>query len=192
MANSIALRIVGMTCESCAEHVEQALENVPGVRSTAVSYPKGWAAIKADAGVKVETLAAVASVVAVLCAVIIAEGLKARGQNEHHSIATSEKAKIYERLLFLCCEQLKRHGNRDEPAADAELVKLEQLLALHGSVKIITAYDKLRRLAKRAGEPGDTAPALLSKLLMEMRGDLGRTEFIRKENDLLDLLLGRG
>ncbi len=58
MANSIALRIVGMTCESCAEHVEQALENVPGVRSTAVSYPKGWAAIKADAGVKVETLAA--------------------------------------------------------------------------------------------------------------------------------------
>ena len=141
---------------------------------------------------QVETLAAIASVVAVLCAVIIAEGLKARGQNEHHSIATSEKAKIYERLLFLCCEQLKRHGNRDEPAADAELVKLEQLLALHGSVKIITAYDKLRRLAKRAGKPGDTAPALLSKLLMEMRGDLGRTEFIRKENDLLDLLLGRG
>jgi mercuric reductase len=32
-----------MTCESCAAHVRQALEKVPGVRSAQVSYPKGTA-----------------------------------------------------------------------------------------------------------------------------------------------------
>ncbi|MGD9834842.1 MAG: mercury(II) reductase [Piscinibacter sp.] len=37
------LAISGMTCESCATHVRQALEKVPGVRSAQVSYPKGTA-----------------------------------------------------------------------------------------------------------------------------------------------------
>jgi mercuric reductase len=35
------LQITGMTCDSCATHVKQALEKVPGVRSANVSYPKG-------------------------------------------------------------------------------------------------------------------------------------------------------
>jgi mercuric reductase len=37
------LVISGMTCESCAAHVRQALEKVPGVHSARVSYPKGTA-----------------------------------------------------------------------------------------------------------------------------------------------------
>ncbi|RTL46679.1 MAG: mercuric reductase, partial [Burkholderiales bacterium] len=37
------LVISGMTCDSCATHVRQALEQVPGVRSAQVSYPKGTA-----------------------------------------------------------------------------------------------------------------------------------------------------
>jgi mercuric reductase len=37
------LVISGMTCDSCAAHVRQALEKVPGVRSAQVSYPKGTA-----------------------------------------------------------------------------------------------------------------------------------------------------
>ncbi len=39
----MTLKIDGMTCASCAEHVSQALEKVPGVRSAAVSYPKALA-----------------------------------------------------------------------------------------------------------------------------------------------------
>ena len=39
MAEAIALHIDGMTCASCAEHVREALEKVPGVRSASVSYP---------------------------------------------------------------------------------------------------------------------------------------------------------
>ncbi|MDZ7855782.1 mercury(II) reductase [Sphaerotilus sp.] len=37
------LVIGGMTCDSCATHVRQALEKVPGVYSARVSYPKGTA-----------------------------------------------------------------------------------------------------------------------------------------------------
>lgn len=140
---------------------------------------------------QVATLAAIASVVALLCAVIIAEGLKARGQKDYLSLATVEKMKTYEQLLSLWSEEFKRDVSGDAREAEVELVKLEQLLVLHGSAKVITAYDKLRRLVKQDGKPGDTALALLSKLLMEMRRDMGRTEFIRKENDLLELLLRR-
>ncbi|MBN9459706.1 MAG: mercury(II) reductase [Burkholderiales bacterium] len=39
------LKITGMTCESCAAHVREALERVPGVRSAEVSYAKGNATL---------------------------------------------------------------------------------------------------------------------------------------------------
>ena len=57
MTAAIALRIDGMTCDSCATHVREALERVPGVRSAAVSYPKARAEVAADAGVSFEALA---------------------------------------------------------------------------------------------------------------------------------------
>ncbi|MEO7852627.1 MAG: mercury(II) reductase [Rubrivivax sp.] len=37
------LQITGMTCDSCATHIKQALEKVPGVRSARVSYSAGTA-----------------------------------------------------------------------------------------------------------------------------------------------------
>ncbi|MBW4986216.1 cation transporter, partial [Mameliella sp. CS4] len=49
MSEAVALRIEGMTCTSCADHVKQALEKVPGVQTASVSYPKGWAEVQADA-----------------------------------------------------------------------------------------------------------------------------------------------
>jgi mercuric reductase len=52
------LDIEGMTCASCAEHVKAALENLPGVRSANVSYPKGRAEIETDPDVGLEPLAA--------------------------------------------------------------------------------------------------------------------------------------
>lgn len=54
----MTLKIEGMTCASCAEHVRQALEKVPGVRSAAVSYSKAMADVTVDGGVRHDTLAA--------------------------------------------------------------------------------------------------------------------------------------
>ncbi len=58
MTEAIALDIDGMTCASCAERVKKALEQVPGVRSAAVSYPKRRAEITTDARANAETLTA--------------------------------------------------------------------------------------------------------------------------------------
>ncbi len=52
------LKITGMTCESCATHVKQALEKVPGVRSASVSYPQGTAQLAADPGTSPDSLIA--------------------------------------------------------------------------------------------------------------------------------------
>ncbi len=43
----IELRISGMTCASCATHVQQALEQVPGVQSAQVIYAQGTARVVA-------------------------------------------------------------------------------------------------------------------------------------------------
>ena len=52
------LDITGMTCDSCAAHVKQALHQVPGVRSAAVSYAQGRARVALDAGISLDALIA--------------------------------------------------------------------------------------------------------------------------------------
>ncbi|MGQ0548028.1 MAG: mercury(II) reductase [Betaproteobacteria bacterium] len=47
MADTLALQIKGMTCDSCARHVEDAIAKVPGVRNVEVSYSEGKARITA-------------------------------------------------------------------------------------------------------------------------------------------------
>jgi hypothetical protein len=145
----------------------------------------------AGLGADVGTIAAIASVVAILCAAILAEGLKARGRTDQPAVTVAEKAAVYERLLSLCCGRLARQGSSDGPAPDAELAKLERLLALHGSTKVISAYVRLRLLAKEEGRAVDAGEALLKTLAMEMRSDLGRGDSLRKPDELLELLLDR-
>ncbi|MFM0388360.1 mercury(II) reductase [Paraburkholderia dipogonis] len=53
----MTLKIDGMTCVSCAEHVRQALESVPGVRSAEVSWSQALADVTVDKGVSHDTLA---------------------------------------------------------------------------------------------------------------------------------------
>jgi mercuric reductase len=50
------LKIAGMTCDSCAAHVKEALEKVPGVRSAVVSYPQGTAQLAFEPGTQLDTL----------------------------------------------------------------------------------------------------------------------------------------
>ena len=61
MTEAITLYIDGMTCSSCAEHVRQVLEKVPGVRSASVSYPQQRAEIQAETSTKVTPLVAAVS-----------------------------------------------------------------------------------------------------------------------------------
>ena len=139
----------------------------------------------------VATLTAIASVVALLCAAIIANGLRGRGQKHQETSIRADKAALYEQLLTLWGERLKRQERKDNPVAEDELLKLERLLALRGSPKVIMAYVELQRLARRKGLSGDGVPELLNKLVMEMRKDLGRGVLNLSDSDVLDLLLAR-
>ncbi|MBF9223417.1 mercuric transport protein MerTP [Hymenobacter ruricola] len=42
-------RIAGMTCEACAQHVEHAVQQLPGVQAVTVSYAQGTAQVRFDA-----------------------------------------------------------------------------------------------------------------------------------------------
>ncbi len=52
------LKITGMTCDSFAAHVKEALEKVPGVQSAIVSYAKGAAQLALDPGTAPDALTA--------------------------------------------------------------------------------------------------------------------------------------
>ena len=47
----IEIKVDGMTCTSCATHVKDALEKLPGVNHASISYPEGKAKVTADVGV---------------------------------------------------------------------------------------------------------------------------------------------
>ena len=52
------LKITGMTCGSCAVHVKDALEKVPGVQTAVVSYPTGTAQLATEPGISSDALTA--------------------------------------------------------------------------------------------------------------------------------------
>ncbi len=54
----IEMKVDGMTCDTCATHVKEALQKVPGVRSAEVSYPKGTAQLATEPGTSPEALTA--------------------------------------------------------------------------------------------------------------------------------------
>lgn len=56
--SSHILKITGMTCDSCATHVKDALEAVPGVQSALVSYSKGTAQLAIEPGTSPDALTA--------------------------------------------------------------------------------------------------------------------------------------
>ena len=56
--NSQVLSITGMTCASCAAHVEKALASVPGVSTASVSYGDGKAHVQSAAPIDVAALGA--------------------------------------------------------------------------------------------------------------------------------------
>ena len=56
------LNIAGMTCECCAVHVEEALKQVPGVRSAEVSYAQGSAMLTTVAETSTNALLAAVAV----------------------------------------------------------------------------------------------------------------------------------
>ncbi len=132
------------------------------------------------------TVTAIASVVALLCATIIAGGLNSRDHREH----ATEKAQLYRQLLSVAC--LGNPSEREDSSeAEFEHLKLKQLLAVWGSPGVITAYAELERRMRKEESHGNGIQLLLKQLVIEMRKDLGQTKLNLKQDDLLYLLIGK-
>ena len=56
MSETLTLRVEGMTCDSCARDVEDALTKVPGVRAVRVSYPEAKARISGQSRIDPQAL----------------------------------------------------------------------------------------------------------------------------------------
>jgi hypothetical protein len=138
---------------------------------------------------ELKPLVTIGSIVALLCAAVVANGLQANAQREFRTRVVDEKLSLYRCLLAFCCEGLRSGGTVELHAADAERVEMETSLALAGSNKVVSAYVEFRRRLTGAQKSADTT-ALLAALVTEMRADLGRADLIRKQGDLLELLLG--
>ena len=136
---------------------------------------------------QLKTMAIIATIVAFFCAAIVASGLKA---GSPISISAARE-NLYQQLLVHWSERLKDEASGDGRLDDGTLITLEQGLALHGNPKVIVAHINLCKSTEQERKLGDKSRELLKKLLLEMRADIGRTEFNLNKNVLLDLLLGR-
>ncbi|RBA23584.1 mercury(II) reductase [Herminiimonas fonticola] len=73
------LKITGMTCDSCATHVKDVLEKVPGVQSAVVSYAKGSAHLAIEPGTRLEALTAAVAGLGYRATLIDAPPVSTRG-----------------------------------------------------------------------------------------------------------------
>lgn len=137
---------------------------------------------------QVATITAIASVVALLCATIIAGGFKWTGRKEAEAQVRAEKANLYEGIVLIWGEKLSNRMKAMDQASEDELQKLERLLTLRGSSKVIKTYIELQVLEKNAGLQSPEIPSQIANLLLEMRKDLGQSVLDLNESDLVNVL----
>ncbi|HBY95366.1 MAG TPA: hypothetical protein DEP84_15675, partial [Chloroflexi bacterium] len=75
LMGEVELMITGMTCSSCAQHVQSALEEVPGVRRARVpGWQSGRAFVTADEGLTTDELVAAVHAAGYRAAPVAGEG----------------------------------------------------------------------------------------------------------------------
>jgi hypothetical protein len=137
---------------------------------------------------QVATMTAIASVVALLCASIIAGGFNWTGRKEAEVQVRADKSNLYERVSLIWGEKLSHRTKAMDQATEDELLKLERLLTLRGTPRVIKAYVALQALEKKAGLQSPEIPSQVAKVLLEMRKDLGQDVLSLNESDLVNVL----
>ncbi len=133
-------------------------------------------------------ITAIISVVALLCASIVAGGLKWTGRREAECRMRAEKADLYEKILLLWGEILSNRMKVLEPSVLDDLQKLERVLTLRGSAKVLKHYGEFQVCVKTNGLHASELPPLIAKLTLEMQKDLGESTLNVDEHDLLTVL----
>lgn len=137
---------------------------------------------------QVATITVVFSIVALLCASIVAGGLKWRGRKEKEIPLRAEKADVYEKILLCWGEVLSVRPNSVEPSLLNDLHKLERVLTLRGSARVLKRYGDIQTFVGRPNPQEPGMSSLIAKLALEMRRDLGQSTISVGEQELLTVL----
>ena len=136
---------------------------------------------------QIATITAIASMVALLCATIIAGGFKWAGRKEAEVQVRADKSNLYEGISLMWGERLSVGTEGIDQATEGELKKMERLLALRGSTKVVKAYGALQALERTAGLHSLEIPSQFANVLLEMRKDLGQDVQNLTESDLVNM-----
>lgn len=139
---------------------------------------------------QVAIITAIASMVAMLCATIVASGFKWMARKKSEVAVRAERANLYENILLIWGEKLSSDTKTLESYQDETLRKLEQRLTLRGSAAVLKAYLSLQRQVNRVGLHSPELTSFISQLILDMRRDLGASVVNVNERDLTAMLQG--
>src|SRR6266508_2256688 len=128
----------------------------------------------------------IAAVVALLAAIIIANGMRSMGHSKKSSQLYAEKAVVYQNLINVW-GGIHWHGlSADDPVVVAlleDLRPLDRLLILYGGPEVLKAHAALRKSVREAGLQSKDICSQWGTLVLEMRKDLGSgTRGLRTED----------
>jgi hypothetical protein len=141
---------------------------------------------------QVAAVTAIASGVALLGAVIIANGIRQVSmQNETHQPQV-ERVTTYQHFIDLW-QKLLRHGREAEGQGPCtlseELLALDRRLILYGSPEVVKAHTILRALERERGAHNPQVRLQAGKVVLEIRKDLGTETHGCTAEQLQQLLL---
>jgi hypothetical protein len=139
---------------------------------------------------QVATITVIISLVALLCAAIIAGGFKWMGRWKKQVQTRAQKAPLYEQLVLLWGKKLTLGLKAAESSIEEDLHKLEWRLTLHGSVNVLKAYQTLQHHASTLGLRSPEVASSVAKLLLTMRRELGVSSLSLTEQDLTTVMQG--
>lgn len=125
---------------------------------------------------QVARITAIASVVALLVALIIAHAIRRSAGPRIANQVMEGKAATYRRLIDLwlgLIQDGRGAEGRSRSRSPEELRDLERSLALYGSAKVLKAHVVLRALEREGRMQSTEVKSELVKALLEIRADLG-------------------
>jgi ABC-type multidrug transport system fused ATPase/permease subunit len=128
-----------------------------------------------------------ASLVALLIAMIIARSLRKTNKQNKANLLHAEKAATYQ--LFAEVWSSRLQATADQTTTPEEVAVLDWVLGLYGGPNVIKAYAAFRKSEQVDGTQSPSTQALIAKVILEMRHDLGTDVGTLTSDDVRQLVL---
>jgi len=140
---------------------------------------------------QLEAVLTIATLVILLAAAIIANGIRAAKIYGNDNRTAKEKCKVYDQLIRVWTQALRETGkNRDTDSfySREEANKINRDMLLLASNSVLNQFISFKSLEQEAGYEDPKVQAEIARMVLEFRRDLGRKNWNLKEKDLLDMI----